>query len=404
MKKIMHINHTFNKGGGATRIAKNLHFKINEFDTNFKSFFCFGRGKKRAGSSLEFKLSYDFETYLQFLITRIFGYQGYGSYFSTKKFNKFIKQNKIDLIHLHALSGYYINISFVENLNLPIVWTFHDAWAFTGRCAFTLNCNKWKKICGPCPIKTNYPKTLFDVSNKMWQIKKNIFGKKNKLNIVVPSKWMKKKVSDSFFDKNNLDVIPNGIDINIFKPKQQKNIIKKKYNIATKKKIILFVASDLNDEIKGAKYFFNALEKINDDDILAVTIGNKYKQLKNKRNIRQLGYISNEKELANIYNMSDVYCITSLDENFPTTVLESLACGVPVVGFNTGGIPEQLDGNCGVIVPQKDSNRLKNSLLDILYNDDLRNDYGKNARQKAVSEYSLEIFSERYTKLYKQLI
>ena len=182
--------------------------------------------------------------------------------------------------------------------------------------------------------------------------------------------------------------------------------IRQKLGIPENKKVILFVAADLGDERKGAKYFFEALRHVETDGWIVLTLGKKInlpRETQTVVEIKQLGYLSNHEEMAQIYSATDLFCITSLDDNFPTTVLESLACGTPVVGFKVGGIPEQVTEDCGILVPSRDAQGLGEAITKVLQDDELREKMSANCRARAVTHYTLEKFRDRYIELYHEI-
>ncbi len=404
--KILTINNAYKGGGGTEEITRLLHKTLNK-EPNVSSFFAYGRkGKNKSKKS--FKFSFKTEVIFHFLISRVFGLQGYGSYFSTKKLERYIKKNNFDLIHLHNLHGYYINLSFIsflKKINIPVVWTFHDAWPITGNCIYPFECKKWQNGCGDCPKRGRLPKTYFDLSSYMWQKKKQIFTKNWNPTIVTPSLWLSKKIKTSFLKNCNIQVIPNGIDTNLFKPRNKEKI-RKEFNLPKNKKIILFVAADLENKIKGAKYFFESLNKIQAKNWMVVTVGKKIdlNKIDNNINIKQIGYISNRSKIAKIYNTTDLFCITSLFDNLPTTVNEALSSGAPIVGFKTGGIPEQVTKDCGILVEKKNTKKLAQAISKVLNNDQLKNKFSKNCRERALNNYSVKQFENNYLALYKKLI
>jgi len=406
MYKILMINTTFFIGG-AVQVARILHNGLNK-SSEFSSYFAYGRGIKATNERV-FKFASQLEVYFHAFLTRTTGLQGYGSYLSTRRLEKFILKEKFDLIHLHNLHGYYLNLSFIRflgELNIPIVWTLHDAWPITGRCSYFLECNRWKTGCGNCPNLSWYPKTYFDSSALMWRKKKEYFTSELNPVIVCPSRWLADKVKESYLNRFKIEVIPNGVDTETFKPKD-KIEIKKKLKISPDKKVILFVATNLKDERKGVEFFLKALPHIKADNWMVLTIGKKInfnQEAKTAGNLRQLGYVSDKNLISHIYNAADVFCITSLDENFPSTVLESMACGIPVVGFKVGGIPEQVTDDCGILVAPKNVRGLAEAIEVLLKNDEQRRILGVNCRKRVLENYSVEKFKERYIGLYKNLL
>ncbi|UZE93504.1 MAG: glycosyltransferase [Candidatus Nealsonbacteria bacterium] len=406
VKKILTINTVFSQGGAA-KIARTLHDVLNK-TPGFSSRFAYGRGKKIKSKEV-FSFGVRSEAYLRAFLTRLMGLQGCGSWFSTKRLEGFILKEKFDLIHLHNLHGYYLDLSFVRflnKLNIPIVWTLHDAWPITGRCSYFLDCNRWKTGCGSCPSLSMYPKTYLDSSALMWKKKKECFTKGWSPVVVCPSWWLADRVKESYLNKYRVEVIPNGVDTGIFKPKDRVKI-QERLKISPSKKIILFVAADLREERKGTEYFFEALKYVKTKDCLVLTVGKKINlNQKTKENIeiKQLGYMSDNNLISDIYNTSDIFCTTSLQDNFPTTILEAMACGIPIIGFKTGGIPEQVSEDCGILIESRNVEELAEGIDELLSNNEKRNKFSLNCRRRVLENYSIEKFKEQYINLYKNLL
>jgi len=213
--KVLIINTEFCKGGAA-QIAKTLFRSLNK-DAGLECYFAYGRGEKIDDCKV-FRFACQLEVYFHAFLTRITGLQGYGSWFSTKLLEKFIIKKKFDLIHLHNIHGYYLNINFVNflsKLKIPIVWTLHDCWPMTGRCAYSFDCEQWRTGCKKCPNLSRYPKTFTDSSSFMWKKKKRYFNSGWNPIIVCPSQWLTDRVKESYLDKYQVEVIPNAVDSEI---------------------------------------------------------------------------------------------------------------------------------------------------------------------------------------------
>jgi glycosyltransferase involved in cell wall biosynthesis len=402
---ILQINTFFDKGGAA-HIARNIHENIN-VNSKHESFFAYGRGEDSASKKVH-EFAYKSEIYIHGSITRFIGYEGIGSYFSTKRLIRYIESNNIDLIHIHNIHGYYLNLNFINYLKeneYPVVWTFHDAWPFTGSCAYFFNCNKWENGCGNCPNLKTYPKNYIDQSKNMWEKKRSMFNLGWKPIIITPSKWLGNEVRKSFLKDHEIIVINNGINTNLFKIRENEKV-RNKLNIPLDKKIILFVAADLQNKRKGAKYFFEALKNLKDKDYIVVTIGKKYENKFNDLDIeiKQLGYIHEKEKLSKVYSMADLFCTTSLDEVFGLTVTEALSSGTPVVAFNVGGITEQIIGGCGFTVKPKNIKEFAQKIEILLEDEKLNKEMSQNARKKAVNNYSVEKMVNEYIKVYDKLL
>jgi glycosyltransferase involved in cell wall biosynthesis len=332
-------------------------------------------------------------------MTRLFG-EEFNRGLSKKAKNEI---DNSDIIHIHNLHGYYVNyeslINYILEKDKYVIWTLHDTWAFTGRCAFTFGCEKWKSGCGDCENLSIYPSTKKDISDKLWIKKERLFNKLNKEKtiFITPSEWLKKLVKKSFLKKYKVTVINNGVEksdiINI-----DKEYLRKDLNLPLDKKIVLFVAANPNDKRKGVKYILDILNKV-DNNIIFVSMGKKINIENNK--LIQLGYISNRKDIYKVYRSSDVFIIPSLDDNFPTTVLEAYANGIPVIGFNSGGIKEQIvDGESGYLIETKVFGDIENKIINTLNRLKSLNDLDVKVLELFYKKYSIEIFRDSYLKLY----
>jgi len=404
--KILTLNTEYTRGGAA-RVAKTLHDELN-VTRGFQSYFAYGRGPKIENDKA-FRFSLWPEIYLHVALTRLCGIQGYGTPLSSRRLFRYIKTGNFDLIHFHNLHGYYLDLNFVrfiENSGIPVIWTLHDAWPITGRCSYFFECDRWNTGCGDCPYLFSYPKTYLDSSALMWKRKKEHFARDWNLAIVCPSRWLADKVRESYLSKYQIKVISNCVDIEIFKPKD-KISIRKKLGLPTNKKLILYVANDLRNERKGFFYFLQALKLIKLKNWMVITVGEKIhldEKMRMKVDIKQIGYISDQNFISEVYSAVDVFCISSLEENFPITVLESLACGIPVVGFKVGGIPEQVPEECGILVPPKNIKALGKALMNLLQDDGLRENMSNNCWAHCIAYYSIKNFRNRYINLYNKIL
>lgn len=396
---ILHINTRYIGGGGAASIANLLHNEIN-IQEGMTSRFLYGRGESDDPNAI--KISLEFESYISAGITRIFGES------LNRALSKEAKKeiDNADIVHIHNLHGYYMNyeslINYIVKKDKKIIWTLHDTWVFTGRCAFTFGCEKWKLGCGNCKNLNIYPATKRDLSDKLWIKKKELFTKLNKEKtvFVTPSEWLKDLVKQSFLKEYKVEVINNGVEKSDFLH-VDKNILRKEFNLPLDKKIVLFVAADPNDERKGIKYILDMIDKV-DNNTIFVSMGKKMDVLNDR--LIQLGYISNRKDIYKVYRYCDIFIIPSLDDNFPTTVLEAFANGIPVIGFDTGGIREQLQDGCGKLVENKSSDCLKDTLKKILSSEENLKKMSLVARERFNAHYTINIFIGKYENLYNRLL
>lgn len=276
---------------------------------------------------------------------RLFDGAGFGSRTATEKFIEWVKEYDPDVIHLHNIHGYYINIEvlfeYLKSCGKRIIWTLHDCWAFTGHCTYFdyVGCDNWKTECMKCPQKKEYPKCYFMSRAKQnYEKKKALFSGVENLILVTPSAWLQDLVKQSYMSEYFVKVIYNGIDRNIFKPTASN--LRKEYGLKDKK-VVLGVAA-IWDRRKGKDIFID-LSKLLSDDYQIILVGLTKKQIAQlPSNIIGIERTNNPQELAALYSLADVYINPTLEDNYPTTNLEAIACGTPVVTFNTGGSPETI--------------------------------------------------------------
>lgn len=282
------------------------------------------------------------------------GFAGYFAAISTLKLIHRIKRFNPDLIHLHNLHGDYINLPllfrYLKKRNSAVVWTLHDCWSFTGRCPYfqMSKCNKWKTGCFECPFPANmYPQSNRDTSRFMWRKKKLWFSGLKKLVIVTPSKWMARVAEESFMNEYPIKVIYNGIDLNVFKPTPS-DIRERLIGIGGGY-IVLGVAMGWS-VYKGIDIFIS-LDGLLDENyhIMLVGVDEKTKEMLPDR-IIAIDSVTDQEELAKIYTSADVLLNPTREEVLGLTNLEALACGTPVITFNTGGSPECIDSRSGRII------------------------------------------------------
>lgn len=353
MFTLLQINTVANYGSTG-RIAEGIGEAA--LANGWESYIAYGRNKSISRSKI-IKIGTKWDILWHVAKTRLFDKHGFGSENATRKLVKRICQIKPDIIHLHNLHGYYLNIeilfNYLHNKDIPVVWTFHDCWPFTGHCTYFdfVACEKWKVECNNCPQKYEYPSSLlFDRSKKNYNNKKELFSSLDQLIIVPVSAWMSKMVKQSFLKKFPVQIINNGIS-NVFKPHPIENV-QTKYNLKGRF-VILGVANDWIPR-KGLKDFIELSSRINDNTRILL-IGLTKKQISTlPDNIIGVMKIESIDDLVDFYSVADVFVNPTWEDNFPTTNLEALACGTPVITYNTGGSSEAIDINTGLVVEKGD--------------------------------------------------
>ena len=349
--KVLEINSV--TYGSTGTIVKDLSFELKK--RGHKVLFAYGRGKKPK-SIKSYKIGTKFSIFMHVILSRIFDLSGFGSKLATKKLLKQIDKFKPDIIHLHNLHGYYINVQilfdYLKKKNVPVIWMLHDCWAFTGHCShYTYNnCYKWNSCCKYCKFINNYPRSfLIDNSKKNFLKKKEIFTSldENQMTIVVPSEWLKSQVYFSFLTKYPIIVFKSGVDYNIFKPNTTTLV-------DCQKKIILGVSMVWN-KAKGLNDFIELSKKVDNQKYQIVMIGVTKKQKKKlPNNIIAFEKINSQKELAEWYSKSYVYFNGSKEETQGLTTVEAIMCGTPAIVYNKTAIPETVNNKVGCIINSLD--------------------------------------------------
>lgn len=368
--KILQINSHYNQSG-AGKIVGAIHDYLRE--QGHESRVAFGRGKRSHDRDTYF-ISTKLSIYFSVFVNRFIGINGFTSWLNTKKLVQEISRFKPDVIHLHGLHGYYVNFAilfdYINRNEIPVVWTFHDCHAFTGNCGYSKDCYKWESGCGGCPYLNDYPTTyLFDFTKQMWKKKRELFTTTDTKIIVSPSDWMTKNARKSYFKKYQCITINNGIDTERVFFDQGKEKCRIEHGYKSEDKIILGIAFGLDNPRKGVKYMIQLARDLYDEGIKLILIGWNSKNdhlIDGLDNIETIAFTNNQAELAEYYSLADVFLLPSLDENYATVTLESLACGTPVVGFNVGGIPEQLSNGNGIVVEKENQKEFNKAVMDIL--------------------------------------
>lgn len=341
----------------------------------------------KIGNNIGFKL--------HVLKSRLTDKSGFYSNIATKNFINDVIRFDPDIIHLHNLHGYYLNIeilfNYIKKYNKKIIWTLHDCWAFTGHCShFSFaNCKKWIDGCYDCPLTKEYPKAYVDNSKDNWRIKSRVFTDVNNLTIVTPSRWLKEMTQRSFLKHNKIEVIPNGIDLGIFKYRNSN--FRKKYKLENRI-IILGCATSWNDK-KGLNDFIS-LSYFLDDNYKIVLVGLDKKNIKNiPNNVLALPITNSREELAEIYSQSDVFFNPSREETMGMTTVEAMACNTPVLVSNFTAVPEVVNEKSGLILEKLDTESILEGINKIIKNNSL------SPREQAMN-YDLNKQYKKYVELY----
>lgn len=364
--KVLQINTTYKKGS-----TGNIAYGIQQLcrKSNIDNVVAYRYREELNNESSEcVEISSWLDCHVHNRLVRYFWCEGLLSKCKTRKFITYLKKKKPDIIHFHNLHGNYINLplifKFLKKNEVKTIWTLHDCWAFTGHCPYfdIVKCDKWQNGCYKCPQYGKYPKSLFDNSKKMWKLKKKWFTGVKDLTIVTPSEWLAGLVKQSFLKNYTVKVINNGIDLNIFKP--TKSDFREKYNIGNKF-IVLGVAFGWGER-KGLDVFVELAQRLDNEKYQIVLVGTEEgvdKLL--PQNIISIHRTQNQYELAGIYTAANVFANPTREENYPTVNMEAIACGTPVITFNTGGSPEILTKKTGSVVGYNDINAMEAEIIRI---------------------------------------
>lgn len=389
--RILQINSVANSGSTG-RIAEEIGNVL--MANGHESYIAYGRGNQTSSSEL-IKIGSKKEVYQHGIQTLLFDRHGLASVKATKNFVNQLREIKPDVIGLHNLHGYYINypvlFEYIKEKNIPVLWTFHDCWPFTGHCSYfeSVDCVKWKIHCEKCPLTKNYPKALVDRSFQNFEDKQDAFLGVGQLKIITPSRWLSGLVNQSFLKEYPVEVIHNGVNLEKFKPIGFKS--------SDDKKIILGVASTW-DFRKGLQDFIR-LRELLPKDFNIVLIGLNQKQIDNlPQGILGIKRTESIEELVQWYNRATTFVNPTYVDNFPTTNIEALACGTPVITYDTGGSPEAIDDQTGKVVGKGDIIALSKAIVSIKKSEDMI----KACRQRAIDKfYSIDRYTD-YLRLYEQ--
>lgn len=342
------------------------------------------------------RIGSDFDVKLHVLKARLLDAAGFGSKRATEKFIEWVREYDPDVIHLHNIHGYYINIEilfkYLKICGKKIIWTLHDCWAFTGHSAYcdTVNCERWIKGCGKCPLLNEYPKTYMDRSIENWKKKKTIFTGVPNMTLVTPSEWLKRLVLKSFLSDYSTQVIYNGLDTSNFYPK--KSDFKKKHSLEDK--IMLLGVATVWNDLKGYSDFVKLSRKL-DDTYKIVLVGLTDEQIRKlPSEILGIRRTADAETLSYIYSAADIFLNLTYCDSFGQTNVEAALCGTPIIAYDTGGCKESVGKN-GYIIEQGDLDEVINkiSLLKnkkIFIDDKLENRFNTSIMIRGY----LEIFDE----------
>lgn len=372
----------------------------------WKSYIAHGRFTRPSTSQL-IRIGSDWEVLMHGLLTRLFDRHGLGSKRASIKLVRQIKEIKPDIIHLHHLHGYYVNIeilfSFLSKESIPVVWTFHDCWSVTGHCTYFdfVGCEKWKTECNHCPQKREYPASIFiDRSRENYKLKKDLFTSVSNMRVVSVSHWLNGIVRDSFMGGMPSQVIYNGVDVDLFTPVANRHEVKQKLNKGDGF-MILGVASPWSKR-KGLNDFIELSKRIGKNDFILLVGLNKSQIKALPSNIMGIIRTENQQKLKDLYATADVFLNLSVEETFGLTTAEALSCGTPAVVYNSTACPEVVDEDTGIVVNKNDINSLWDAIETVKKKG--KEFYSDACRTRAVKYFNKNDRFNEYVDLYKKMI
>jgi len=391
-KTLLQINSTAN-WGSTGRIAEGIG--LAAMARGWKSAIAYGRSMNQSQSQLV-KVGNQLDVYAHYAQHRLFDREGLGSTRPTKRLIKWIDSYRPDIIHLHNIHDHWLNypllFQYLATIDTPIVWTFHDCWAFTGGCAYfeLSQCIKWQLGCNNCPQKSN----AIDKSSRNQSLKAEYINKiKSHLTVVSVSKWLNDKVSKSLIKPSLQRVIYNGVDVNIFKPTSS--------SLGYKGKKIILGVANVWGATKGLNSYFQ-LRKLLNDRYLIILVGLEKKTINSlPKGIIGISRTQNLTELAKLYTRADVLVSLSIQETFGMTLAESFACGTPAIAYDVTALPEVISPNTGIVVPKGNLKAVAEAIEIICSSD---SSFKEVCRARADIYFNKDIQFNKYIELYENLL
>ena len=346
-----------------------------------------------------------------------------------------------DLVHLHNLHGGYFDLREIPRLAraFPVAMTLHDAWLLSGHCAHSMGCDRWKTGCGSCPDLEIYPAIRRDATRENWLRKREIF-RQSRLHVAVPSRWLAQRAGESILAPamKELRVIPNGVDLETFRPGDRETG-RARHGIAPDEPVLLFVGpgggkSGFKDLPTAEDAAVRAAELL-DRDLTLIVLGESGPgRRRGRATIRTVPFEGARATVASWYRAADLHLHAARADTFPTTVLEALATGIPVVATSVGGIPEQIrglagpwapangagsdagdlpegsdlpqgsEGATGILVPERDAEGMAGGIAHLLADESLRRTLGRNARRDAELRFDENLQFDRYLEWFQKII
>lgn len=399
--KILQINTTVNTGSTGRiveQIARHCLQRGHEVHI------AYGRRAQTSEAQL-FRVGAKWDQALHLVATRLFDTHGFHSKQATIQLVRYIKAYKPDIIQLHNLHGYYLHVGVLFDVlaqsRVPVVWTLHDCWPFTGHCCYYVRaeCKKWESECGSCPLSHLYPASLLsDSSRANFQWKREVFNRRNALTLVSVSRWLQAEVERSFLSSHSLKTIYNGIDLSVFHPREK---LQAKRKLGLEAKPVVLGVANRWSEGKGASVLQDVASQFS-GRVQVVLIGRGLKRIATEGIVSIVEHTDNVEQLADYYRAADVFVSPSIAETFGMVVAEALACGTPCVVRKGTALEELVDSSVGTSVDGDDPVHYVRAIEEILS----RNSsvIAENSRRRAEDLFSLDARMGEYLDLYESLL
>jgi glycosyltransferase involved in cell wall biosynthesis len=412
--KVVHLN-TNDISGGAARAAYRLHQGLSR--TEIQSLMYVLNKQSNDESVLQFQPSHNLWTRIRRRWRRERVQRAFARYEDTRPEGLepftddrtpfadriFDQMPSADVINLHWIRRFVDLQVFFEHISVPVVWTLHDMNAFTGGCHYNVDCEKYTFSCGACPQLGSGKDA--DLSRRIWERKKEAFSRidPEQLHIIASSRWLREEVKRStLLGSFHISVIPCGLDTDRFAPRP-KEAVRTALGLPHNRPIVLFVADSATNRRKGFPLLRDAINDLSEP--LLASIGGGKPEIENPDRHIHLGKLSSDRLLAAAYSAADIFVIPSLQEAFGQTALESMACGTPVVGFDTGGIPDMVrPRETGWLAEVGNVRALRSTIAEALSDFRRLDQMGKRCREIAKNEYTLEVQAQQYRVLYNQMM
>lgn len=365
----------------------------------------YGRGPQASQANAH-RISTTPEVYFHALCTRVSGLTDGFSPMATRRAIANLEAFAPDVVHLHDIHGYFVNIGelvdYLQRRRIPTAWTFHCEFMYTGKCGYSFDCNKWQTECGACPDLRGYPESwFFDFTARMHRQKRTMFANFERLHLAAPSRWLADRMAQSMVRDKPISVVSNGLNLDVFHPRDTA-ALKAQLGL-TDEYVVLSVGSDLMSELKGGRWVLELARRCTDPSVVFIMVGADRMSENVPANVRVIPRVYDQALLASYYALADILLLTSNKETFSMVSAESLACGTPVIGFDSGAPTEVAAPGFGLFVPYGDLPALE-ALLGQARRQELTLMPPQACTQFARDRYAKEVMVRAYADIYQQLL